>query len=113
MGSATVHDVAWVATGASVTLPGTDVTPVRLPTRHVEARVAVGSLPSAMAYTADGRGLLVVTQGDDTLHEIDPVDPRRGALGRRRGGARRRGGRPGRDRGARASRWWPTSTRTT
>ena len=73
VGSATVHDVAWVATGASVTLPGMDVTPVRLPTRHVEARVAVGSLPAAMAYTADGRGLLVVTQGDDTLHEIDPV----------------------------------------
>ncbi|MGO8824372.1 MAG: YncE family protein [Acidimicrobiales bacterium] len=72
VGSATVHDVAWVTTGASVTLPGTDVTPVRLPTRHVQPGVAVGSLPSALAYTADGRGLLVVTQGDDTLHEIDP-----------------------------------------
>ena len=74
MGSATVHDVAWVATGASVTLPGTRRhagAPVRR--RHVEAKVAVGSLPSALAYTADGRGLLVVTQGDDTLHEIDPA----------------------------------------
>ena len=73
VGSATVHDVAWVTTGASVTLPGTDVTPVRLPTRHIQAKVAVGSLPSALAYTAGGRGLLVVTQGDDTLHEIDPA----------------------------------------
>jgi hypothetical protein len=73
VGSATVHDVAWVTTGASVTLPGTGVTPVRLPRRHVEAKVAVGSLPSALAYTAGGRGLLVVTQGDDTLHEIDPA----------------------------------------
>ncbi len=73
VGSATVHEVAWVTTGASVTLPGTDVTPVRLPTRHIQAKVAVGSLPSALAYTAGGRGLLVVTQGDDTLHEIDPA----------------------------------------
>jgi len=73
VGSATAHDVAWVATGASVTLPGSDVTPVRLSRRHVEAKVAVGSLPSALAYTADGRGLLVVTQGDDRLHQIDPA----------------------------------------
>ncbi len=73
VGSATVHDVAWVTTGASVTLPGTDVTPVRLPTRHIQAKVAVGSLPSALAYTAGGRGLLVVTQGDDELHEVDPA----------------------------------------
>jgi hyaluronoglucosaminidase len=73
VGSATVHDVAWVATGSSVTLPGTGVTPVRLPTRHVGAGVPVGSLPSALAYAPGNAGLLVVTRGDDTLHEIDPV----------------------------------------
>ena len=72
VGSATAHDVAWVATAASVSLPGMDVTPVHLTRQHVGAGVAVGSLPSALAYAPDG-GLLVVTQGDDTLHEIDPV----------------------------------------
>jgi hypothetical protein len=66
-------DVAWVTTGASVTLPGTTVTPVDLSGRHRGAPVTVGSLPSALAYTAGDAGLLVVTQGDDTLHEIDPA----------------------------------------
>jgi hypothetical protein len=33
----------------------------------------LGSLPSALAYTAGDAGLLVVTRGDDTLHEIDPA----------------------------------------
>ena len=66
-----MRDVAWVATGASVTLPGMDVTPVDLATRRIGAKVPVGSLPSALAYTPGGHGLLVVTQGDDTLHEID------------------------------------------
>ena len=69
--SAPAHDVAWVATGASVTLPGMAVTPVALDRRHVGTKVAVGSLPSALAYTPGGRSLLVVTQGDDTLHEVD------------------------------------------
>ena len=69
----TVHTVAWVTTGGSVTLPGTAITPVRLATHRVGARVAVGSLPSALAYTAGDAGLLVVTQGDDTLHEVDPA----------------------------------------
>ena len=67
------YDVAWVTTGASVTLPGTTVTPVDLSGRHRGAPVTVGSLPSALAYTAGDAGLLVVTQGDDTLHEIDPA----------------------------------------
>ena len=49
------HDVAWVATGASVTLPGTDVTPVNLARGHVGAKVTVGSLPSALAYAPGGR----------------------------------------------------------
>ena len=71
VGSTAVRNVAWVATGASVTLPGMDVTPVNLATRHVRAGVNVGSLPSALAYTQGDKGLLVVTQGDDTLHEID------------------------------------------
>jgi hyaluronoglucosaminidase len=70
VGSTAVRNVAWVATGASVTLPGTEVTPVELGRRRVGAPVPVGSLPSALAY-APGGGLLVVTQGDDTLHEID------------------------------------------
>ena len=72
-GSASTRDVAWVATDASVTLPGSDVTPVDVVTRKVGPKVSVGSLPSAFAYTAGQRGLLVVTQGDDTLSEIDPA----------------------------------------
>jgi hyaluronoglucosaminidase len=71
VGSASVHDVAWVTTGASVTLPGMDVTPVTLSRRHIGATVPVGSLPSALAYAPGGKKLLVVTQGDDELHEID------------------------------------------
>jgi YVTN family beta-propeller protein len=71
VGSTSVRNVAWVATGASVTLPGMDVTPVTLTHRPIGAKVAVGSLPSALSYTADGKDLLVVTQGDDHLHEID------------------------------------------
>jgi YVTN family beta-propeller protein len=73
VGSTSVRDVAWVTTGASVSLPGTGVTPVDLGTRDVGAKVPVGSLPAGLAYTAGDRGLLVVTQGDDTLHEIDPA----------------------------------------
>jgi YVTN family beta-propeller protein len=73
VGSASVQDVAWVATRASVTLPGQTVTPVQLGAHRVKAAVTVGSLPSALAYTPHDTGLLVVTQGDDTLHEIDPV----------------------------------------
>ena len=73
VGSTSVRDVAWVTTGASVTLPGMDVTPVDLATRRQAPKVPVGSLPSALAYTAGDRGLLVVSQGDDTLHEIDPA----------------------------------------
>ena len=71
VGSTSVHDVAWVTTGASVTLPGTAVTPVGLARRHIGTKVSVGSLPSALAYTPGNKGLLVVTQGTDSLHEID------------------------------------------
>jgi hyaluronoglucosaminidase len=73
VGGAPTHDVAWVTTGASVTLPGTGVTPVNLGSRHVQAKVTVGSLPSALAFAPGGKELLVVTQGDDQLHEIDPA----------------------------------------
>ena len=73
VGSTSVRSVAWVTTGASVTLPGMDVTPVDLATRHIQPKVPVGSLPAALAFTTADRGLLVVTQGDDTLHEIDPA----------------------------------------
>lgn len=73
VGGTSVRDVAWVATDASVTLPGTDVTPVDLARRHVRAGVSVGSLPSALAYTPGDKGLLVVAQGVDSLHEIDPA----------------------------------------
>ena len=73
VGSTSVHDVAWVATGASVTLPGMNVIPVNLANRRVKPGVSVGSLPSALAYSPGGKGLLVVTQGDDTLHEIDTL----------------------------------------
>jgi len=71
VGSTSVRDVAWVASGGSVTQPGTGVTPVQLARRHVEAAVPVGSLPTALAESPGGHGVLVVTQGDDTLHEID------------------------------------------
>jgi YVTN family beta-propeller protein len=73
VGSTSVRAVAWVTTGASVTLPGMDVTPVDLHTHRLGAKVPVGSLPTALAYTAGDHALLVVTQGDDTLHEIDPT----------------------------------------
>ncbi len=73
VGSTPLHTVAWVTLGASVALPGTDVTPVDLATRRIGAKVPVGSQPSALAYTAGDKGLLVVTLGDDTLHEIDPA----------------------------------------
>ncbi|HEX3334018.1 MAG TPA: hypothetical protein VHS57_06735 [Acidimicrobiales bacterium] len=73
VGSTSVRTLAWVTTGGSVTLPGMDVTPVNLATRRVKPKVPVGSLPSALAYTAGDKGLLVVTQGDDMLHEIDPA----------------------------------------
>ena len=72
-GSAATSDVAWVTTGASVTDPGIAVTPVDLDNHHAEDHVPLGSLPSALAYTAGDAGLLVVTRGDDTLHEIDPA----------------------------------------
>lgn len=70
---ASTHTVAWVATGASVTLPGTGVTPVNLARRHVGSPVFVGSLPSALAYAPGDKELLVVTQGNDQLHGIDPA----------------------------------------
>ena len=73
VGSTAVRDVAWVTTGASVTLPGMALTPVDLATRRPGAQVPVGSLPAALAYTAGDRGLLVVTKGDDKLAEIDPA----------------------------------------
>ena len=63
--------VAWVATDASVTVPGSSITPVNLRTHKAERTVFVGTLPSAMAFTRGG-DLLVVSQGDDTLHEINP-----------------------------------------
>jgi len=65
--------VAWVATGASVTLPGSSLTPVDLASRRAEPGVHVGSLPSAMTFTASDKDLLVLSQGDDTLHAINPV----------------------------------------
>jgi hyaluronoglucosaminidase len=66
-------DTGWVATGASVTLPGSGVTPVDLSGGRAEGQVFVGSLPSALAYTPGDTGLLAVAQGDDTLSEIDPT----------------------------------------
>ena len=103
-------DVAWVATSASVTLPGKGITPVHLAAEKVGKQVVLGSLPSALAYTSGDAALLVVTQGDDTLHGVDPathrvehvagvgVEPDAVAVA------------PG-GRGARAWPWWPTSAR--
>jgi YVTN family beta-propeller protein len=72
-GGTSAREVAWVTTGASLTLPGSGVTPVDLSQRRAEGHVVVGSLPSALAYTPGDTGLLVVAQGDDTLSEIDPA----------------------------------------
>jgi hyaluronoglucosaminidase len=69
-------ETAWVATGASVTLPGSGVTPVDLSDGRAEGQVYVGSLPSALAYTPGDAGVLAVAQGDDTLSEIDPATHR-------------------------------------
>ncbi len=66
-------DPAWVATDASVTAPGTELTPVNLTTHSVERGATVGSLPSAMAFTKRDAALLVLSQGDDTLHELNPA----------------------------------------
>jgi DNA-binding beta-propeller fold protein YncE len=71
--SSSPENTAWVAVGASVTLPGTALTALNLTSRQVEGTVPLGSLPSAMAFTANNRELLAVTQGDDMLHEIDPT----------------------------------------
>ena len=98
VGSTSVPDVAWVTTGASVTLPGTDVTPVGLARRHIESKVSVGSLPSALAYTPGSKGLLVVTQGTDSLHEIDTATHQVLHAVADRGRAGRGGRRPGRHR---------------
>jgi hypothetical protein len=65
--------VVWVANNASVTYPGSRITPVNLTTQKSEATVLVGSLPSALAFTKGGTGLLVTTQGDDRLSEVDPA----------------------------------------
>ncbi len=73
VGSSTTRDVAWVAASASVTLPGKGIIPVHLAARKVGKQAVLGSLPSAMAYTAGDADLLVVTRGDDTLHEVDPA----------------------------------------
>ena len=76
------HVVAWVATDASVTEPGSAITPVDLTTRTVERKVSVAtlpeaaSLPCAFALIPGGAGVLVVSLGDDTLHEIDPSTDR-------------------------------------
>jgi hyaluronoglucosaminidase len=75
-GSSSTRDVAWVATSASVTLPGKGITPVHLAAEKVGKQVVLGSLPSALAYTSGDAALLVVTQGDDTLHEVDPATHR-------------------------------------
>jgi hyaluronoglucosaminidase len=71
-------DIAWVATDASVTEPGSAITPVDLSSRTPEAKVHVGSLPaaaslpSAVTFTKGNAALLVVTRGDDMLNEIEP-----------------------------------------
>lgn len=77
--AASPGDVAWVTTEASVTEPGSAITPVDLASHAAETKVHVGSLPaaaslpSALAFTKDDAALLVVTRGDDTLSEIDPA----------------------------------------
>ena len=75
-------DVAWVATEASVTEPGSALTAVDLASHATETNIHVGSLPaaaslpSAMAFTKNDQALLVVTRGDDMLNEIDPTTHR-------------------------------------
>jgi hypothetical protein len=64
---------AWVATEASVTLPGSSITPVDLATGQREPKVDIGSLPSAMTFLPGNAGLLVVSQGTDLLREVNPT----------------------------------------
>ena len=65
-------DVAWVATGASVTLPGTGVTPVNLARRHVESRRSPwAACPRRWPTRPAARTCSSSRQGDDQLHEID------------------------------------------
>jgi hyaluronoglucosaminidase len=73
-----LDDVAWVANDASLTDPGSAITPVNLVSHTAEAKVRLGSLPeaaslpSALAFTKGDRDLLVVNRGEDKLTEVDP-----------------------------------------
>ncbi len=51
--------------------PGTTITPISATDRRPERRVTIGSLPSALSSTVDGRRLLVTAQGDDLLVVLD------------------------------------------
>jgi len=63
--------VAYVCNFASDALPGTSITPVDLAHRSAGPRLSIGSLPSALAPTPDGRRLLVTAQGADQVVVVD------------------------------------------
>jgi YVTN family beta-propeller protein len=52
-------------------VPGTTITPIDIARQRPGRPVTIGSLPSAMASTPDGRHLLVTAQGDDILAILD------------------------------------------
>src|ERR1700722_18301860 len=63
--------IAYVTTGAFEALLGTSITPVELTDNRALSPITVGSLPSALAATSDGRRLLVTLQGENHLVVLD------------------------------------------
>lgn len=69
-GTVRAGGLAWVATHAFVSEPGSTLTPVDLAIHQVEPSVTTGSEPAAMAAAPGGR-VLVANKGDDTLSVVD------------------------------------------
>jgi YVTN family beta-propeller protein len=62
---------AYVCNYAYDSQPGTTITPVDLNGPRPEHRLTIGSLPSAVASSPDGRQVLVTAQGQNTLVILD------------------------------------------
>jgi hyaluronoglucosaminidase len=64
----------YVCNYGSDAVPGTTIAPIDPTTLRPEPRVTIGSLPSSLASTPDGRQLLVTAQGDDDLVVLDTLN---------------------------------------
>jgi YVTN family beta-propeller protein len=62
---------AYVAIGAGVANPGTTVAVVNTVTSKPQTPVTSGTLPAALAVTADGKHVLIANRGEDSLIEVD------------------------------------------